>query len=512
MVRAHVERERKYDVPESAEVPADFGESGLRLGPARELSLHAVYFDTPGLDLVRNGVSLRRRQGGDDEGWHVKVPHGKGAKLELHHPLGPAGQAVPRAVRNLLLAYVRDQPLDAVATISTTRTVHPLVAQGEPVALLCADLVLAHETGRERSGHAWQEWELELVEGQPTSILDDLEPILLEAGARRSAESSKLHRVLGADLESPWEASRERARAGDARAALQVRIAEQTRRVRENDVAFRGDAADSVHKLRIAARRLRSALTTGKQLFDHPPDELRAELRWFGQQLGPARDAQVLRERLRAAVDTEPDELVLGPVRRRLDLELNRHGRESVTKVVEVLGSERYFDLLRALDSAVAELGGAGDGPVEVGVADLVRRDAKKLRKAVRAIERAEPEGRDQALHDARKKAKRLRYAAELASVADARRAARLAKRAKAVQSALGEHQDSVVARRVLRDIGVAAFLDGENGFTFGLLAGSERVAAQQAQQRFREEWSRMPSPRRAAKWTAPAGGDAAES
>ena len=38
------------------------------------------------------------------------------------------------------------------------------------------------------------------------------------------------------------------------------------------------------------------------------------------------------------------------------------------------------------------------------------------------------------------------------------------------MQELLGDHQDAVVARPVLREIGIQAHLDGENGFTYGIL------------------------------------------
>ena len=70
------------------------------------------------------------------------------------------------------------------------------------------------------------------------------------------------------------------------------------------------------------------------------------------------------------------------------------------------------------------------------------------------------------------------------------RDAAGLGRRAKAVQDALGEHQDSVVAREVLRELGVAAHLtDGENGFTFGVLHGLESGHAERDRERFDDAW-----------------------
>ena len=83
--------------------------------------------------------------------------------------------------------------------------------------------------------------------------------------------------------------------------------------------------------------------------------------------------------------------------------------------------------------------------------------------------------GRDTALHETRKAAKRARYAAEAAQPALGKKTRRFARRMKAVQSSLGDHHDAVNARATAREIGVRAHLAGENAFTFGLLG--ERAA-----------------------------------
>ena len=69
---------------------------------------------------------------------------------------------------------------------------------------------------------------------------------------------------------------------------------------------MRLDAPDAVHKMRVATRRLRSALTTFKPLFD--ADVVRplgGELKWLAGELGAARDAEVMRDRVRTAVEAE---------------------------------------------------------------------------------------------------------------------------------------------------------------------------------------------------------------
>ena len=101
-------------------------------------------------------------------------------------------------------------------------------------------------------------------------------------------------------------------------------------------------------------------------------------------------------------------------------------------------------------------------------------------------------DGTDEALHNVRKAAKRLRHAAEVAVPAVGKPADRTRRRARKVTKVLGEHQDSVVVRPVLRELGVQAHLAGENGFTFGLLHQREADRAAAAEARFGAAWDRV--------------------
>ena len=88
--------------------------------------------------------------------------------------------------------------------------------------------------------------------------------------------------------------------------------------------------------------------------------------------------------------------------------------------------------------------------------------------------------------HEARKASKRLRYAAEAATPVLGAPAKRLVKQVKHVQELLGDHQDAVVARPVLREIGIAAHLDRENGFTYGLLHQQQTDAGRLTRRHYR--------------------------
>ncbi len=61
----------------------------------------------------------------------------------------------------------------------------------------------------------------------------------------------------------------------------------------------------------------------------------------------------------------------------------------------------------------------------------------------------------------------------------------------KKVQSVLGEHQDSVIARAVARDLGIGAHLAGENAFSYGLLYGRDACGAERFQAEARRAWKR---------------------
>ena len=91
-----------------------------------------------------------------------------------------------------------------------------------------------------------------------------------------------------------------------------------------------------------------------------------------------------------------------------------------------------------------------------------------------------------------RKAAKRARYVLEAAEPALGKDTRKLRKRVKAVQSLLGDHHDTVVARAVLRELGGQAQVDGANGFTFGVLYAEERAAARALEDRLPSTWSRV--------------------
>ena len=80
------------------------------------------------------------------------------------------------------------------------------------------------------------------------------------------------------------------------------------------------------------------------------------------------------------------------------------------------------------------------------------------------------------------------------------RRAKRLVEQVKAVQDLLGEHQDSVVARGLMRELGAAAAAEGGNGFAFGWLMRDEQAHAERVEAELDPAWANLR--RRARKLT----------
>jgi CHAD domain-containing protein len=440
-------------------------------------------------------VTLRRRTGGEDDGWHVKLPVSSGGRLEIRHPLGQSARRVPVQLVRTVQVHVRDRELLPAVKLKTRRVVHRLLdAEGQVLAELCDDHVTAEVTGAEPE--SWREWELELVNG-PAELLTAAEPVLLAAGAHPAAGPSKLARALG-DRVRPaekWQLP-DKPSGADAFRAYAV---DQVKAIKLRDPEVRRDLPDSVHKMRVATRRLRSALATFRSVVDpETAERLRAELKWLAGVLGAVRDAEVLRKRLGVAVEAEPTELVMGRVVGTIDDHLRGVYKTARTQLLAELEGERYFRLLDALDELIAN-------PPLVGrprkatkqLPKLLRHDWKRLRKAVRRMEQADdPAERQHELHEVRKASKRLRYAAELAEPVLGDNATQVRTQAEQVQEVLGEHQDSVVARDLLRQLAVEVQAEGGNAFDFGRLHALEQERGTATERQFAELWPTIALPK----------------
>ena len=202
----HLETEQKYDadadfvLPKLGSLP-DLG--GKRLADPKRIYLSATYFDTEDLALIQHKITLRRRVGGDDEGWHLKLPVRKDTRQELHTPLDEdASGGVPARLADQVKDITAGRPLRPVAILDTERTVVTLPGpSGDPLVEVADDLVTAIRFGEPDSEPMkWREIEVEALSSDPaaTAMLETVGKALREAGARPSASGSKLARALNA--------------------------------------------------------------------------------------------------------------------------------------------------------------------------------------------------------------------------------------------------------------------------------------------------------------------------
>ncbi|OEJ96293.1 CYTH and CHAD domain-containing protein [Streptomyces thermolilacinus] len=488
------EIERKYEATTDTAVPDLTRVPGVaRVLDAGTAGLDAVYYDTPGLRLAAHSVTLRRRTGGADEGWHLKLPVSPGVRDEIAAPLA---DEVPEALAALVRARTRGDTLTPVVRLRSSRDVrHLLDDDGTLLAELSTDTVHAERLTDGGSTARWTEIEVELADGGDPALLDAVEKRLRKAGIRPAASPSKLARALeetGTPPPAPHHAGPDDTAGGHVLAYLRA----QTDKLLTHDAGLRRDEPEALHDLRVAARRLRSALRSHRKVLDRAAtDPLARELRWLGRELGVDRDREVLDARLSAALDTVPRTLQLGPVRGRLRRWSAAHRAGSRGHLLEVLDSDRYLALLDRLDALTADpplRPAAAKSPEKVLRKAVLKEHARVAARVDRALALDPGSDRDVALHEARKAAKRARYTAELAAPAVGKPARRLARDMKALQRLLGDHQDSVVARRALRELAVQANGAGESSFTWGLLYAREEAEAAARERELPDTWARV--------------------
>jgi inorganic triphosphatase YgiF len=139
-----IETERKYDAEAGFTLPDLAGLDGVAAvtGP-QTYRLRAIYFDTTDFRLAAAKITLRRRTGGTDAGWHLKLPAGVDSRREVHAPLGRGASSVPARLAELVAGRSGGQPLRPMARLATTRRLRRLAGRdGEVLAEVADDLVV----------------------------------------------------------------------------------------------------------------------------------------------------------------------------------------------------------------------------------------------------------------------------------------------------------------------------------------------------------------------------------
>ncbi|TQJ60055.1 CHAD domain-containing protein [Arthrobacter sp. SLBN-83] len=522
-----LEIEKKYDVDTAAGVPALEQAPGVaRTGKPHTDLLEAVYFDTPKHGLAARRITLRRRTGGKDAGWHLKLPpqaaaagEGPQHRTELHAPLGRP-DVVPDSLLTHLHAYLRGTVPAPVVRLETRRTTYPLYGEdGVHLADLADDHVTAVrlEDGPDAPRQEWREWELELVHGDP-GLFGPVEELLTAAGARHAGHASKLARALGSGTkagkrsaaaggavpaggEAPGSAGGSESSPGllagkraPAAAVVTVYVAAQIDQILASDADVRNEEPDAVHAMRSATRRIRSVLAAYSRLYRASPvRKLRSELKWLGQLLGQPRDAEVLGKQLREQLGALPPGEGIAAATASVEQRTGSDYDAAYRLLREALESARYFRLLDKLEDFRDNPPVRAEAvtPGRRAAAKAVDKAAKRLRRSHKAIKRAR-RGREEelALHRVRKDAKRLRHVAEAAALVHGKRAGKVVKAAHRQQKILGRFQDAVVARDLLAAV-AADFSDPATAAIYAELLNQQEERMLAAKAGSRKAWKK---------------------
>ncbi len=491
------EVERKVRVPEDFVLPRLAGTVVGVAATRRDetFTMLAAYHDTPDARLIRWGATLRRREGGGDEGWHLKLPvdgAGPGVRDELGLPLTEGGVGdVPTPMRDVVRAFTRGSPLVHVSTVRTRRVPYALLDRaGRDVAELVDDRVEVLEDGRVVRRFHEIEVEARVAEdGAGLAVIDAVVETLVAAGGTPGTEGKAAAalglRARGAPdvVVPPWPGPQD-----PAGEALRCLIAHQARKFILQDVRVRRDLPDAVHQMRVAARTLRSALRTFSSLVDERwAAQLREELRWAAKALGGARDTEVMLARLdehAAALEADDAELAL-PV---IDAWLRGRLEDARAAALAELRTERHVRLLDDLVDAAREprLTRRARKRAAAVFPPLVDRARRRLGDAVAGLE---PDGPAQEWHRARILAKRARYAAESVAPVLGEAAERQGEALERVTDLLGDHHDAWVAQQLLRELAGHPEVDGPTGYALGLLDSVEVLREKEDRLEFEEVW-----------------------
>ena len=484
--------------PEDIAVLRTLAEFHTLLGdPIGAGMLEATYYDTAKFELRDRGVTLRVRRDGERLVQTIKSmpPTSLGAieRAEWEHEVQSPQPDLSALPDNAQIAAAFTEKVRAalrpVFETKVHRTVHRVAdaLRGIEVAFDQGDIVAGTQT------LPVSEIELELKHGNPTALFELARAIIAAIPAQLSLVSKaergyalaagKRRRVTAVEpVELTPGISTARGFQAICRDCLRQLVA--------NIPAMRRRESGGLHQMRIALRRMRTAISLfADVVHDHQVAQIKAELKWLGRELAPARDLDaLLAEVMRPLLKQHPDNRGLKSLyrtfsRQRL-VEYKRASDAAMSPrfrrlLIETLAWVETGEWVTTTNDVARE---RRERPIEQHAADQLARRRKKVRKRGRAIQDLDPIHR----HRLRIQVKKTRYATEFfASLFQrrkaARRGAKLLNALKRMQTSLGGLND-VTTRRALcaeilakpsRSHGEAA---RDLAFAAGLVAGDQQA------------------------------------
>ncbi len=453
--------------------------------------LTSIYFDTDDFDLKNKTIALRVRRSGRQ--WIQTIKGGGSVRAGLHQRdewEAPVAHDEPDFTKisdpRLIGLFATDalrQNLHPVFVTEFSRTVWLLETEAGDQVEMALD---RGEIRADRGSSTICEVELELKAGSPAALYE-LALALQEAVPLRAENASKAERGY-ALCAPPAALPAVKAELPGIRRGMPVGEAFRSvawnclSQLQDNQSRLQqGYDPEYIHQMRVAVRRLRSALGVFSVAAPGIRDaDLIGELRWLAGELGPARDWDVfLGETLAPVLVFLPRDAGLAWLQRRAE----RLCGEKRKRAREAAASQRYHKLLLTLGGWLwrepwrnAGVAAALDQPVAAFATRMLAQRHRQLRRRGRNLAALTAEQR----HALRIAAKKLRYVTEFFSMLYPRKAAkRYLKSLADLQDVLGALNDQAVIGRLLEEIGSGgrdALRIRAGGVIIGWSAGKARL------------------------------------
>lgn len=476
---------------------------GTVLAPERELL--STYYDTPSRDLQRAGLTLRlRRKGRSIPVLGVKWSREAATDLftrgevEIRSPDGePNIELFEPAIRDQLKASLGSQALEPVFKTHVKRRTVVIHHDRSEIELALDDgVVLANDQSRPLT-----EVELELKRGNVADLLGLARELAQDCGLSLAFEpkAGKGYRLAAQAAARPQKAKpMQLTRSASFDDAIATVIASCLAHFTANWAALRdSDAPESIHQLRVALRRLRSALGIFRKRIALPElEDIRTRARTIASALGPARECDVFRQNALAGPFRDQPHRLAAAARLLEAVEGHRvHSYVAARRIIDDPATSLFvldvqtFLLKRSWRTAL--------GPEDLGLLTSPARDfagevLDRLRR--RALKRGKhlPDMPDEERHELRIALKNMRYAIEFFGPLfdDDKEQRNFLRLVSDLQEDLGAHNDAATAETFIGTLDLSA--DPHAHFAAGYLLGFYRHATVTADTHLARKWKRF--------------------
>ena len=439
---------------------------GYTVVPAKKKALTDRYLDSADWRLHRAGFTCRVREKGDGAELTLKTmaeaQDSMRSRREVNEPILSATLESASAAQGICGAIIRHarglHPLRELFTVHTNRTTFDLSDEGGTVGEIAVDATTVPTPGGVAVSFSRVEVEVPAACVERARRFVD---VLIAAANLDPVGTSKFGAALAATGQEPLPSApslgptgvEESMAAGDYAYAI---LRKHFGAFLGNEPGTRiGEDREALHDMRVAARRLRAAMSAFAAVLPATMERMRAELGWVAAMLGEVRDLDVQLERMeewRHGLETDQG-VALDAIE-----EILRHRWLLARKrMLVALDSRRYE---RFVERFVAMLRRGPSRNFLPGREPILRVAPGLLRKRYRQVRRLgdpiRPPSPPSDYHALRIGAKKLRYALEFTAPIYGKPALAFSARVTALQDVLGLHQDAEIAMDTLREMATA--------------------------------------------------------